>query len=445
MRAKTELMEQMAAPENLQAAWRAVRGNIPRFRRARSAGPDRVTLDDFERDLPAQLADLRQLLLNGRYDPQSPSVFSMQKPGGGTRPIAVLNVADRVAQRSAQQVLEPLLEPVFLPCSFGFRPGRSTRDAVYCANRLRASGYPWVVDGDISACFDSLDHQLLMNKVEHFVRDARMLDLLHKWLNLGILNGEPVQTQPDAFSRQAEKVAGGLRRGLGWLVEACRQEPWDAYRGDAYSSGYAGSRWEAPLQALAGSFHSSEPEEDALVYREDDGREPRERSVQRQHLRQLAFSGMALGAGWARDTLLQAAPTLLASIKPVVGPLLLKQGLLLGGGAAGVAVGAMVAAVLVLQRAPAGQAGVMQGSAISPLLANLYLHSFDQSITRSGFRMVRYADDWVILCPDQDGAEKAYKRAEATLARLKLKINPAKTRILAPADPLQWLGQTIKG
>jgi len=101
--------------------------------------------------------------------------------------------------------------------------------------------------------------------------------------------------------------------------------------------------------------------------------------------------------------------------------------------------------VLVLQRAPAGQAGVMQGSAISPLLANLYLHSFDQSITRSGFRMVRYADDWVILCPDQDGAEKAYKRAEATLARLKLKINPAKTRILAPADPLQWLGQTIKG
>ena len=201
MHTQEKLMESIAAPENLLTAWRTVRGNIPRYRRERSAGPDGVTLAEFERDLPAQLSVLRHLLLKGRYQPQRPGLFSSQKANGGQRQIALLNVADRVAQRAAQQVIEPLYEPAFLPCSFGFRPGRSIQDAVYCARRLRGHGYAWVVDGDIAACFDSLDHRLLMQQVGKRICDERVLELVHKWLGIGILNPGLPTPQPGWWTK----------------------------------------------------------------------------------------------------------------------------------------------------------------------------------------------------------------------------------------------------
>src|SRR5262245_29945377 len=103
-----DLMEQLASPENLLAAWRAVRGNIPKYRRARSSGPDGVTLLDYERELPAELNALHDRLLAGRYQPYPPARFKLPKRDGGEREVVVLAVADRVAQRAAQQVLEPL-------------------------------------------------------------------------------------------------------------------------------------------------------------------------------------------------------------------------------------------------------------------------------------------------------------------------------------------------
>jgi retron-type reverse transcriptase len=77
------------------------------------------------------------------------------------------------------------------------------------------------------------------------------------------------------------------------------------------------------------------------------------------------------------------------------------------------------------------------------LLANIYLHSFDLSVTRAGYRLVRFADDWVILCPDQDSAEKAYNQSVVSLAHIHLKVNSEKTHILSPTDPLEWLGEVI--
>ena len=139
------LMQMLAAPENLLAAWHAVRGNIPQVRRARSSGPDGVSLADFERELPAQLSALRHALLRGTYRAQPPVVAGMPKKNGGVRKIAVLNVSDRVAQRAAQQVLEPIFEPGFLPCSYGFRPGLSTRNALEQANQIRAAGNGWAI------------------------------------------------------------------------------------------------------------------------------------------------------------------------------------------------------------------------------------------------------------------------------------------------------------
>jgi RNA-directed DNA polymerase len=439
MNGSDRLMEQLAAPENLLAAWRAVRGNIPQHRRQRSAGPDGVTLAEFERDLAVQLRALRQMLLQGRYRPQAPAVFQLAKPDGGRRQIAVLNVADRVAQRAAQQALEPLYEPVFLPCSFGFRPGRSTLDAVTCARRLRAGGYPWVVDGDIAACFDSLDHRLLLDRLGKRVQDERVRRLIQDWLAAGLLqSGLPGSSPAGRLGEGWQKVSGGLRRGVDWALHSAAQtaagEPPGAARpppmpgpDDGLEEGSDG------VPGAEDDFYRLEPDpQDGL------------RTLQQKAVQQVVSGGLLLGAGWARQGLAKAGTAAAAALKTSAGRAALKRGLLAGGGAAGVAAGAAVAAYLVYRQMAPSRTGILQGSPLSPLLANIYLHPFDLALARAGRRLVRFADDWVILCPDQEAAEAAYNQARGVLVKLRLKVNPEKTHILPPSEKLEWLGYFVE-
>lgn len=213
------LMQMLAAPENLLAAWHAVRGNIPQVRRARSSGPDGVSLADFERELPAQLSALRHALLRGTYRAQPPVVAGMPKKNGGVRKIAVLNVSDRVAQRAAQQVLEPIFEPGFLPCSYGFRPGLSTRNALEQANQIRAAGNGWVVDGDIESCFDSLDHALLLKRIELKVRDTAVLALVQQWVSVGILENCPPRARRPSLAENTGQIATQVKRSIAKVTQ----------------------------------------------------------------------------------------------------------------------------------------------------------------------------------------------------------------------------------
>ncbi len=451
MNADDRLMEQLAAPENLLAAWRTVRGNIPRYRRLRSCGPDGVTLAEFERDLPAQLGALRHMLVKGRYLPQAPGIFTLQKRNGGTRKIAVLNVADRVAQRAAQQVVEPLYEPGFLPCNFGFRPGRSTLDAIVCARRLRSGGYGWVVDGDIASCFDSLDHRLLIRKVERRIQDNRVLDLLQKWLDAGVLEHgiPPAGSEAEKtgwLSQGWERTSGRLKQGFDWALDTITQGKFDPYSEARYERPYY-----PPTPALPDAYYSDRIEEndaglhaeDGDVYHWTDEEEIERRALQKRAVQQVAASGLLLGTSWAKHSLVRAGTAAITALKTPAGRIILKKGLLAGGGAVGAAAGVAVTAYFLYRNVLPTQAGVLQGSPLSPLLANIYLHSFDVSVTRAGFRLVRFADDWVILCPEQSAAEKAYNQSIAALAHIRLKVNPDKTRILSPADRLEWLGYAI--
>lgn len=455
MPAKNDLMDQLAAPENLLAAWRAVRGNIPRYRRQRSAGPDGITLTEFERDLPLQLQTLRHMLLHQRYQPQAPGLFTIAKRSGGTRQIALLNVADRVAQRATQQVIEPLYEPGFLPCNFGFRPGRSIQDAVYCVRRMRSSGYAWVVDGDIAACFDTLDHQLLLRLMQKKVTDPRVLDLLRAWLEVGILEHGLPSEKSGWLEESWRKAGDGLRQGAEWAANflARSPEPLD----DFYSAPMA-DRFSPRNQAGYSTRYAQPAYLDEEMDTHEDESNPGQNGfpvypvpeegfsmnqLQQQALREMAAGGLVFGARWARGALAKAGPAALAMLKSPAGRILLKRVLLTGGGALGAAVGVAVTAGLVYRQVAPVPVGVMQGSPLSPLLANVYLDRFDVALTRAGYRLVRYADDWVILCPDQDSAETGYNRATIALSRLRLKLNPGKTRILPPSEPLEWLGVTI--
>ncbi|MHC1733408.1 MAG: reverse transcriptase domain-containing protein [Bacteroidales bacterium] len=436
-------MEELAAPENLLTAWRAVRGNIPSYRRQRSAGPDGVTLVEFERDLQAQLSALRHTLLKGHYQPQPPGLFSVKKRSGGTRQLAILNVADRVAQRAAQQTIEPLYEPAFLPCSFGFRPGRSTYDAIYCARRLRSCGYGWVVDGDIASCFDSLDHHLLMDRINKRIKDERVLDLLQKWLKIGVLEhglpGENVNWLAEGW----EKASHGLRRGFDWTLDTLNQQQ----RVDPYSE----ARYEQPGYHARPSYesdegdelpsHQSETQGSFYDFRNEDYVERTSR--QKMAFQQMAAGGLLLGTSWLRQNLSHIGPAALAALKSQAGREILKHGLLVGGGVVGTTAGLALTAYFLYRQARPTPIGVIQGSPISPLLANIYLHSFDLALTQAGYRLVRFADDWVILCPDQNSAEMAYNQSIVALSQIHLKVNSEKTHILPPTDPLEWLGEVI--
>lgn len=443
MNAQTQLMDQLASPENLLAAWRAVRGNIPVYRRQRSSGPDGITLAEFERDLPAQLQALRHMLLKGRYQPQPPGLFSIEKRSGGTRQIAVLNIADRVTQRAAQQVLEPVYEPLFLPCSFGFRPGRSLQDAVYCARRLREHGYAWVVDGDIASCFDSLDHHFLLQRMNKRINDTRVIDLLQKWLGVGILQHGLPADRPNILSQSLKKASHDIRQGVNWTLNTLTRQHTESPYADARYE-YAAYR-DVPVVDLDSELDDeNEAGQDAGTVFQDYPRDVLDRQdLQKRAVQQIAAGGLFLGSGWLRRNFAKAAPAALAALKTPAGQEILKRGLLIGGGTLGAAAGVALTSYMLYHQFASPCVGVLQGSPLSPLLSNIYLHAFDISITRAGYRLVRYADDWVILCPDEKAAQTAYNQSVIALNHIHLKVNQEKTHILSPADPLEWLGEVI--
>jgi RNA-directed DNA polymerase len=428
MEKHTHLMEQIAAPENLLAAWRAVRGNIPRYRRARSHGPDGVSLVEFERDLPAQLHALSDMLRSGRFQPEPPLWFETPKRSGGIRRLAQLSVRERVAQRAAQQVLEPLWEPVFLDCSFGFRPGLSRFHAVRCIQSFRRQGLTWVVDGDIAACFDSLDHDILMRLVRTRIADPLFERLLQAWLDAGLMQAGPPSDRelPPGSPGSALANPGWAQRGLGWLVAVLDDE-------DPYAAGY----YELPPEdSLPGSQSPDGGGSWELRY-------PGHANRQQRALRRVLLSGAMWGASWARPALAllrRSSQTVLAT---PAGRRLLHKSAYAAGGLAGVAAAAAVTALVLQKKAGPSPTGVLQGSPLSPLLANIYLHPFDRSMLRSRHRLVRYADDWVVLCPTQESAESAFNEACINLARLRLKLNPEKSRILSPDERLVFLGETV--
>ena len=151
-------------------------------------GIDGMTATDYEANLEANLGDLLARIKSGSYIAPPVRRHYIPKADGTERPLGIPTLEDKVAQRAILLLLEPIYETDFLPCSFGFRPGRSAHDALHALrNGFMEHGLRWVVDVDISKYFDTIDHAHLRRFLDQRVTDGVVRRMIDKWLKAGVL------------------------------------------------------------------------------------------------------------------------------------------------------------------------------------------------------------------------------------------------------------------
>ena len=266
---------------------RALARAFERVRRAKGApGDDGQSIDDFQSRLEEELDRLVNELRTKTYQPQPVRRVTIPKPGGGERHLGIPAVRDRVVQQVLLDILQPIFDPDFHPSSYGYRPGRSCQQAVAKATLfVRQHDRQWVVDMDLSKCFDRLNHDLIIASIRRRVTDRSVLNLVRKFLTSGV------------------------------MVEG---------------------NWEAT------------------------------------------------------------------------------------------------------------EVGSPQGGVVSPLIANIYLDAFDQEMKRRGHRIVRYADDILILCRSESAARQAQAIVTEILeGDLRLTVNKDKTHLVHATQGVKFLGVEI--
>lgn len=166
---------------NLERAWKKVRSNRG------AGGVDRQTIANFAEEEEKHLKELHRLLRAKQYRPQALRRVYIPKGNGEERPLGIPAVRDRVVQQALLNILEPIFEPLFHEHSYGFRPGRSTHQAIAQVRRALSEGKEWVIDVDVRKYFDSVNHELLLDAVNEEVSDGSVLRLLREFLESGVM------------------------------------------------------------------------------------------------------------------------------------------------------------------------------------------------------------------------------------------------------------------
>ena len=391
------LATQLCHPETLHAAWRKVRANKG------GPGSDGVTIQKFEANLTKHLRQLSREIEEERYYPLPVQRFTVKKTNGSTRELSVLALKDRIVQRAVCDLISPIYEAKFLECSFGYRPNRGVPHAITQVTTIRAEGYQWVVHADIEAFFDRMDTHLLMRFLRASLKEPLILRLIQMWLDMGgILQPPKLPTWSTHIESTLHHVGGGVEQVINQLL----------HRTPNY-----GHHNEYQNTVIEDEWVDDEPEIAT-------------------HAAPLAHTGKEMLTNLGRDGLL----LLLANAKRLWKPLATKQLLIIAPLVVAALAAPTVGSIVKERMSRPRKIGIIQGSPLSPLLANIYLHPFDKAMHRAGIRMVRYADDLLLLCRSEGRAQYALQHAQRQLATLKLELNPKKTQIADFNTGIEFLG-----
>ena len=184
------LFEQMLEPINMNLAYKRVKANKG------SHGVDGMTVNELLQFLKQNSKQLRQSILEGKYNPQPVRRVEIAKADGGIRLLGVPTVVDRVIQQAIAQILSPIYERKFSKTSYGFRPNKSAKEAVLKCKEYIDTGYKWTVDIDLAKYFDTVNHDKLMRLLAETIKDGRVLSLIRKYLRSGVMiNGTVEETE----------------------------------------------------------------------------------------------------------------------------------------------------------------------------------------------------------------------------------------------------------
>lgn len=173
--------EEVLSRENLLKAFERVVKNQG------APGIDGMTVDELGDWCRHHWPALKEVLLSGKYVPSPVLKVEIPKAGGGMRMLGIPTVVDRLLQQALSQALMLHYDPTFSDSSFGYRPGRSAHQALDRAKEHMAAGHRWVVDVDLEKFFDRVNHDVLMSRLARRIRDKRILKLIRRWLQAGIM------------------------------------------------------------------------------------------------------------------------------------------------------------------------------------------------------------------------------------------------------------------
>lgn len=184
------LLERILETSNMNLAYKRVKANKG------SHGVDGMTVNELLQFLKQNGTQIRQSILEGTYKPQPVRRVEIPKADGGKRLLGIPTVVDRVIQQSIAQVLSPIYEMKFSVNSYGFRPGRSAKQAVLKCKEYMDAGYTWAIDIDLAKYFDTVNHNKLMRLLSETIEDRRVLSLIRKYLQSGVMiNGVVQETE----------------------------------------------------------------------------------------------------------------------------------------------------------------------------------------------------------------------------------------------------------
>ena len=190
------MLENIAHRYNLELACQRVKSNKG------APGIDGMTVEELERWLSTHMAELREQLLNGSYQPQAVKGVSIPKPNGGRRQLGIPTAIDRLVQQAFVQELTPILDPQMSESSYGFRPNRSAHQALKSGSAYVEDGYTVAVDLDLEKFFDKVNHDILMSRLARRIKDKRVPCYIRRMLKAGMMDSEGIKQKREQGTPQ---------------------------------------------------------------------------------------------------------------------------------------------------------------------------------------------------------------------------------------------------